>query len=80
MSNTGKRFEGETRDWNFDRNFRFIDYEDSGRRRTVFYSSRNIQADWRGSRSWGFASHVPGRVVKKLVAARVLLNKADSSF
>jgi hypothetical protein len=54
MSNTGKRFEGETRDWNFDRNFGFIDYEYSGRRRTVFYSNRNIRPDWRGSRAWAF--------------------------
>jgi hypothetical protein len=54
-----KRYEGETRDWNFNRNFGFIDYEDSGFRRTVFYSSRNIRPDWRGSRAWAFGPCVP---------------------
>ena len=60
MSNTSKRFEGETRDWNFEKNFGFIDYEsDDGQCRTVFYCSRNIQEDWRGSRAWAFCPSIP---------------------
>jgi hypothetical protein len=58
-SDPTQKCEGETRDWNVDRNYGFIDYEHGGRRRTVFYSSRNITPDWRGSRSWGFGSGVP---------------------
>jgi hypothetical protein len=51
-------FEGETRD--VDRNYGFIDYQgNDGRRRTVFYSSRNITPDWRGSRAWAFGPCVP---------------------
>jgi hypothetical protein len=52
MSNTGKRVEGEVREWHYERNFGFIDYTDArGRRQSMFYSGRNITPDWKGSRS-----------------------------
>ena len=60
LSNTVKRYEGETRNWNWERNFGFIEYDDArGCRRSIFYSGRNIRGDWKGSRSWAFAARIP---------------------
>ena len=59
MSNTVKRFEGETRSWNHERNFGFIDYDDRGYRKSIFYCGRNIRGNWCGSRSWAFDPRIP---------------------
>jgi hypothetical protein len=61
MFDTIKRLEGETRsNWDIGKNFGFIEFENNhGRVQTMFYSSRNIRCDWKGSRAWAFGSCIP---------------------
>jgi hypothetical protein len=53
-----KRLEGEIRNW--DGSFGFIEFiNNRGRVQSLFYSSRNVTPDWRGSRAWAFSPRVP---------------------
>jgi hypothetical protein len=45
-----KRFEGEVQKWLG--KFGFINYEDSGIRKRIYFSSHTTRPDWRGSRAW----------------------------
>jgi hypothetical protein len=48
-----KRFEGEVQKWLG--KFGFINYEDSGIRKRIYFSSHGARPDWRGSRAWVLA-------------------------
>jgi hypothetical protein len=48
-----KRFEGEVDKWLG--KFGFINYEDSGTRKRIYFSSHDARPDWRGSRGWVLA-------------------------
>jgi hypothetical protein len=54
------RLEGQTRNWDYERNFGFITFiNNHGSEGSIFYSGHNIQPDWRGSRAWAFSPCIP---------------------
>jgi hypothetical protein len=59
-SNTTTSAEGETRNWDYERNFGFITFtNDRGSEGSIFYSGHNIRPDRRGSRAWAFSPGIP---------------------
>ena len=52
-----KRFEGEVKKWST--TYGFISYTASGLRKRIYFSSRTVCPDWRGSRAWVFSFNVP---------------------